>query len=277
VDSLQFNFDLAFDDEGRGFISATVGFENRIFLLDNDPETPNDPVVVEIPGYSGPVAFHDGRLYYCTAILEPGKNRIVYFTSSQLEEGIGEGRQIDFQRALDEGQVVSDGINNYFNLMFAGDQLLGTGGTGIDRILADGSIQPLATIFVESGGFASATFLAFRPGGKEFGSGVGPEGGSLYTIISDYTTFNDIVEVRPLLFFRRGYIDGEPGLNLTDVLGLIGYLFLGEAAFDPLAAGDVNDDDVLDITDPIYLLNYLYLGGPQPPEPFQEEGPDPTP
>ncbi len=277
IDSIQFNFDLAFDEKGRGFVSAFSDIENRIFLLDGDPDLPSDPVVVGIPGISGPVAYRGGKLYYSTAILEPNKNMIVYFTSEQLESGMGEGKEIDFQVALDEGQVIAEGLNIYFNLLFIGDRLFGTGGTGIDRIRTDGTVESFATIQVEGDRYASATFLAFQPGIKEFGSGVGTDGGSLYTIISDYNEFNNIVLVTPQLFFRRGNIHDDGELDLTDIIDLLGYLFLGKPGPDPLIAGDVNDDNEINICDPIYLLFYLFQGDPVPPEPFEEEGPDPTP
>jgi hypothetical protein len=58
VDRIRFNYDLAFDDRGRAFVSSLeIGSENRIFLLDGDPAAQSDPVVVNIPGYSGPLLF----------------------------------------------------------------------------------------------------------------------------------------------------------------------------------------------------------------------------
>ena len=37
---------------------------------------------------------------------------------------------------------------------------------------------------------------------------------------------------------------------------------------------DVNDDSFLDISDAIYLLESIFNGGPLPPEPTTECGPD---
>ena len=40
---------------------------------------------------------------------------------------------------------------------------------------------------------------------------------------------------------------------------------------------DCNDDGELRLADPIYLINYLFKMGPQPPEPLDMPGLDPTP
>jgi hypothetical protein len=280
VDRIRFNYDLAFDDRGRAFVSSLeIGSENRIFLLDGDPAAQSDPVVVNIPGYSGPLLFGDGKLYYATAVPEAGKNTVVYFTAEQIEEGIGEGKEIDFQQALAENRlaVVAQNVDPYFNLVFAGGMLLASGPPeGIVRLLPDGSVELFASAPLDGGFNAAVTFLTFRPGKKEFLPGAGPEGGSLYLSVSDFTNFNDLVEVTPELHFRRGYINADPLLDLTDAVDLLGYLYLQGVEPDPPIAGDLNDDGKLDVSDPIYLLAYLFTGGDEPPAPFHELGPDPT-
>lgn len=278
VDNVPLNFDLAFDDQGRGFVSAFDGQKNRILLLDQDPASVNDPVVAGIPGYSGPVAFHEGKLYYATSIPDQ-LDRVVYFTAAQLEAGIGEGREINFESDLPEGQVVAEGVGGYFGLVLVGEAIYASdsGAGTIDRILPGGRVETFATLSVPGGGFGSVTYLAFRPGPKEFRAGAGPEGGSLVASITDFSSFNDLVEVTPELHFRRGHLDADPRLNLTDAILLLDYLFKGGPAPDPRIAGDVNDDNRLDVSDPIHLLSFMFLGGPEPPAPFQVEGPDPTP
>ncbi|MCB2231707.1 hypothetical protein KQH82_13390 [bacterium] len=58
--------------------------------------------------------------------------------------------------------------------------------------------------------------------------------------------------------------DGSDTVDLSDLIYLVNYLFLGGPA--PLCAdeADVNADSNTDLSDLIYLVNYLFLGGPAP-------------
>jgi CD109 antigen len=76
--------------------------------------------------------------------------------------------------------------------------------------------------------------------------------------------------------FVRGDLNGDGTVDLSDAVGILGYLFLGETVPTCLDAGDVNDDGSIEITDSILLLNHLFLGGPPPLAPFPAAGPDPT-
>jgi hypothetical protein len=281
LDTLRFNYDLAFDGAGRGFISSLdAGNENRIFLLDSDPQSPDDPVVTGIPGFSGPLAFHSGRFYYATAQIPDldHQNQVVYFTAEEMEAGIGAGRETDFSLAT-ENQVLWEGMNEYFNILFAGDDLLASDSIAgvINRIHPDGAVEPYGTSVLPNGASASISYMSLRSGKKEFRAGAGPEGGALYASLSDFSTFNELVVVTPELWFRRGQINGDPAIDIGDPVALLDYLFQGGTAPEPQVAGDINDDGLVDLSDAIYLLSYLFTGGPQPPEPFLVEGPDPTP
>src|SRR6185503_14419746 len=66
--------------------------------------------------------------------------------------------------------------------------------------------------------------------------------------------------------FRRGDADGDGAMELSDVIALLGHLFLdGEALGCPDAA-DADDDGQLDVSDPIAILSWRFLGGaPLPP------------
>jgi len=94
--------------------------------------------------------------------------------------------------------------------------------------------------------------------------------------------------VRPILTregdcgvaIRRGFIRGDAnkddGVDVSDAVFIIAYLFrLGDVppCFD---AADSNNDTRLDLSDSIWILNYLFKGGPQPSEPFPQAGVDPS-
>jgi hypothetical protein len=77
--------------------------------------------------------------------------------------------------------------------------------------------------------------------------------------------------------FIRGDFDENRDVNLSDVLGILRFLFVsGER---PVACGDfadVTDDGRVDISDAIYLAMHMFLGGPEPSPPGQPPGLDPT-
>lgn len=81
-------------------------------------------------------------------------------------------------------------------------------------------------------------------------------------------------ESRPV--FRRGDVDSDGAVSVTDGMLLLNHLFKGGEAPGCLDAADADDDGALDLTDPLRILQHLFLGGEPPPEPFGECGEDPT-
>jgi immune inhibitor A len=61
-----------------------------------------------------------------------------------------------------------------------------------------------------------------------------------------------------------GDANGDGTVNITDVVYLINYLFIGGSPPNPMAAGDPNRDCYVNVTDVVYLINYLFIGGPPP-------------
>ena len=64
--------------------------------------------------------------------------------------------------------------------------------------------------------------------------------------------------------FRRGDVNFDAELDLTDAITILGYLFLDGVTINCQDAADIDDDGELSLTDAIYELNYLFLGGPGP-------------
>jgi hypothetical protein len=93
--------------------------------------------------------------------------------------------------------------------------------------------------------------------------------------------------VRPLLDhegagvdIRRGFIRGDAnkddGVDISDSVFILNYLFQNGREPPCLDAADANNDTRIDISDAIWMLNYLFHGGPQPSEPFPQAGVDPS-
>ena len=78
--------------------------------------------------------------------------------------------------------------------------------------------------------------------------------------------------------FRRGDVDGNGRLVISDAISILLYLFQGSEAPTCLDSADANDDGLINITDAKYLLAYMFLGSTlAPAEPFESCGVDPTP
>jgi outer membrane protein assembly factor BamB len=77
--------------------------------------------------------------------------------------------------------------------------------------------------------------------------------------------------------FVRGDADASGGLEITDGIRVLNYLFLGAPAPPCLDAADADDDGILRLTDAILILNFLFLGGRPPSPPYPDCGADPTP
>lgn len=67
--------------------------------------------------------------------------------------------------------------------------------------------------------------------------------------------------------FVRGDANSDCGVDITDAVFILNYLFLGGTHPECEDAADTNDTGTLDISDGIFLLTYLFLGGDPPPYP----------
>ncbi len=67
--------------------------------------------------------------------------------------------------------------------------------------------------------------------------------------------------------FRRGETNDDGRIDVSDAVGILGFLFLGNPEPPCLDAADVDDDGVILLTDAIGLLTHLFLGGPPPAAP----------
>ncbi len=77
--------------------------------------------------------------------------------------------------------------------------------------------------------------------------------------------------------FRRGDIDQNGAIEITDAINLLAFLFQGGGTPRCQDAGDADDSGSIDITDAVNLLGYLFLGAEAPPAPGPEVcGVDPT-
>lgn len=88
------------------------------------------------------------------------------------------------------------------------------------------------------------------------------------------------VEENPVTAFIRGDANMDSRVNIADPIAIVqaisGHVVPGMLQCPD--AADADDNGGVNLTDAIYLLNFLFLGGPAPPHPFPapgvETGPD---
>ncbi len=78
--------------------------------------------------------------------------------------------------------------------------------------------------------------------------------------------------------FHRGDADNDGGINVTDGVFILNFLFSGGATPSCRESADADDDGSINVTDGVFVLNFLFSGGaePLPPGPLGMPcGPDP--
>jgi hypothetical protein len=76
--------------------------------------------------------------------------------------------------------------------------------------------------------------------------------------------------------FRRGLVNADAALDISDPLALLFHLFDGQP-IPCQEAADANDDASLDVSDVVLLLDFLFLDGPGPAAPAASCAADPSP
>ncbi len=67
-----------------------------------------------------------------------------------------------------------------------------------------------------------------------------------------------------LVYYTCADVDGEPGINILDIVFLLNYKYKGGPAPDPLIAGEIDGIPPINILDIVYLINYKYKSGAEP-------------
>ena len=84
----------------------------------------------------------------------------------------------------------------------------------------------------------------------------------------------DICDATP---FTRGDANDDLGIDITDALTVLRYLFIGDTDLACMDAGDADDSGTVDFNDGLHILRYLFIGGSPIPAPGTEScGDDPT-
>lgn len=82
----------------------------------------------------------------------------------------------------------------------------------------------------------------------------------------------EVVVLSECTRFVRGDPDSTGGIDISDGIFILGYLFLGSAGPKCADSADADDNGALELTDAVYVLNWLFLGGPAPKPPSPSSG-----
>jgi hypothetical protein len=279
LDHISYAFDLVFDSEARGFVSAPgLLAGNSIRLLDSDPATESKEVVAGLPGFSGPVAVDaQGNLYYGTADGSSATGQAVVRFRKDLLDGAITGDAL----GPTDGEPIASELGGLYGLRISGGRFFytdlgfSTGAGGVYLLDPASGFEPMpVATFQLPAGLLSPSFLAFRPGTKDLEPGAGPDAGALAVAFSDFATVNGIGELVAEQYFVRGRVNGDLIVDLSDAVAILGFLFQGGPTPEVRDSADVNDDGNVDLADAVYLLDFLFRGGPSIPGPFPDPGPD---
>jgi hypothetical protein len=89
----------------------------------------------------------------------------------------------------------------------------------------------------------------------------------------------DDAEVLPLLLeqsFLRGDANSDGTVDISDPIAVLGFLFVGSEPPACMDSADSNDDGAVDIADPVMTLFTLFKESVPLPEPYPNDGFDPT-
>jgi hypothetical protein len=140
--------------------------------------------------------------------------------------------------------------------LFVSENSLTPGADSIFRINAAGTVRTFGTGFTQPNG------MAFHPSGV--------------MLVSEDTSVLVVGGWRNL--FLRGDANGDGAVNLSDILKIRDWAFLGLAPPACFDGADANDDSLVNGSDMSFLSNFLFLGGSPPPPPGPTScGRDPSP
>lgn len=82
--------------------------------------------------------------------------------------------------------------------------------------------------------------------------------------MSESDTHTVALSVQGIPDYVSGDCNGSGGVDIDDIVYLIGYVFQGGPAPFPIQSGDVDCSAAIDIDDVVCLINYVFNGGPEP-------------
>ncbi|TFH65150.1 MAG: hypothetical protein E4G91_03510 [Candidatus Zixiibacteriota bacterium] len=282
--------------DGSHITFTPTGSGTYTFILkatDSCLVTDYDTSVVNVTANQAPVANagRDSTLFQCTpaaisiaagctdpngnlstCVLAPGSSTGTYNGSNITFTPTGSGTYTFILKATDVCEVI-DYDTSVVNVTVNQPPVANA---GRDSTLSQTTPAPIsivagcADLDVNPAGSLSTCLLTSGTGTYN-GSNITftPTGIGTYTFILKATdlcglTDFDTSVVNVMSSYHCGDANGDGGVDISDVVYLIAYIFSGGAAPDPLLAGDANCDGGVDISDAVYLISFIFSGGSAP-------------
>lgn len=191
-------FDLAFDPQGRPFVSYATSFFNgsHVALVDFENGTWDD--VVDSPDPSGPIVFDAaGDLYAATPDVSswpppPGSTEVWRVAAADVEAALGAG---SFDVTTGTLLTTLDGVYG-FALDAAGDLLASDPNAGV--LVEIDPASGAKTLLAEAGAFTSFLQVRHVAGARGAYEPWQPgEAGTTHVVRSDFFSLNEVTRVAP--------------------------------------------------------------------------------
>lgn len=219
----------------------------------------------------GLAAVEDG-----TALLREGDSFLV--TLSQGFQVPPEATELSFSVGLDPGfDVIADSLPDAFEVSLL----------DLDNVPVLASWSDEATSFLnfqESGAVRSGSGVTWDGSRATLDLRGVPAGLSAtlyFDLIGADSDTGSAVRIDDVVLafdtretFVRGDADLSGGINITDSLFILYFLFVNPTLSRCPDAADTQNDGRVNLTDSVYVLQYLFVGGSPPPPPFPSCGPD---
>ncbi len=172
-----------------------------------------------------------------------------------------------------------------FARFHAGGEALADALQAVDGLLAKQPANVAALWFraeiLEVSGDDPAALQAYEAAGEAFYA-ANPDAGEppvpLLRALDEIQARIILGESTDEITFRRGDVNSDGLINISDPIATLGYLFLGSPrSLECEKSADSNDTGALNLTDAVYVLVYLFSGGAAPLAPGGACGPDPSP
>jgi hypothetical protein len=200
--TVELNYDLEFDPQGRAFVSAATPVTwqpNRLLLLDK--QTGETDLIATVQGNSGPIAFDlAGNLYYSTSTSYPPQpvESVLLFSPQAIDRAIGETHLTEA-----DAETYASGILGFSDMAFDGDgDLFGVTTLGTVVELSNSGGEVLSHTFgAVSPDALGATVVRFIAGTRDF-EAYYEDGGTLTFLESDFGSLYRLVGVSTFPEFR---------------------------------------------------------------------------
>jgi hypothetical protein len=195
VATVELNYDLEFDPQGRAFVSAATPVTwqpNRLLLV--NLKTGESDLIATVQGNSGPLAFDAaGNLFYSTSTSYPPQpvESVILFSQSQIDRAIGEGHVTEAY-----AETYASGIFGFSDMEFDDNgDLFGVTSSGNIFELSGGGGTVVARSFTTVSPDAfGATVVRFFGGARHF-EAYYENGGTLTFLESDFGSLYRLVHV----------------------------------------------------------------------------------